>query len=433
MKILWLTNHIMPDHAQVLGLVPSPRGGWMPTLAEAIVESGKVTLGVATNVTGTALRQDNINGVRYFTTPSPKGPINNGCLPDALVMAYQRAVEEFRPDVIHIHGTEYFQGLLTGRGHLNCPTVISIQGILDVYQRHYFGGLSFGKLLTTRTLRDWIRMDGLIEQRFRMGKRASVENEIFTSNYAFVGRTIWDRAHTLRLNPKARYYHCDEMIRQPFHDGHWYNSRIQRHSIFAPSASYPLKGFHVLVKAAAILRKEFPDIVLRTPLANFYPGLTGVKRFWQNRRVGGYARYLNDLICAEGLEYHVFPLPSLDAKSMTIELMKAHVFVLPSLIENSPNSLAEAMLVGTPSIVSNVGGVSSMVQDNDSALLFPPGDEAVLAEQIRKVFLDDRLTDELSRRARAVSRIRHSKEKIIGDMIEIYRQEQAAFSVPSTF
>jgi glycosyltransferase involved in cell wall biosynthesis len=105
---------------------------------------------------------------------------------------------------------------------------------------------------------------------------------------------------------------------------------------------------------------------------------------------------------------------------MVGELLKSHAFILPSLIENSPNSLAEAMLVGTPSVASFVGGVPSMAKDNESALFFPSGDEAVLAEQIRRIFLDDDLARRLSVRAREVARVRHSKNKIVGDMLEIY-------------
>ena len=61
-----------------------------------------------------------------------------------------------------------------------------------------------------------------------------------------------------------------------------------------------------------------------------------------------------------------------------------------------------------------------MAKDNESALLFLSGDEAVLAEQIRRIFLDDDLARRLSVRAREVARARHSRDKIVSDMLEIY-------------
>jgi glycosyltransferase involved in cell wall biosynthesis len=271
MKVLWLTNILMPDLAIALGKTPSSCGGWTVALADALVKSKQVELGIATNIPGVVWRKDKIHGVQYYAIPMPKGKVDRRRLPPSLIRDYQHVMEDFQPDVIHIHGTEYFHGLLTGRGYLKCPTAISIQGIIDVCQKHYWGNISLGKLLTTRTLRDWVRMDGLIEQKIKWLKRARWEREIFAANTAFIGRTLWDRAHTRRLNPKSQYYHCDELIRQPFYDAQWDISKIKRHSIFASSASYPIKGFHVLVKAVALLRNEFPDITVRTPLARFYP------------------------------------------------------------------------------------------------------------------------------------------------------------------
>ena len=42
LRMLWLTNILMPDLAMSLGQTPSPRGGWTVALADALVESGRV-------------------------------------------------------------------------------------------------------------------------------------------------------------------------------------------------------------------------------------------------------------------------------------------------------------------------------------------------------------------------------------------------------
>ena len=423
MRVLWFTSSIMPDHAIALGITSSPRAAWLPALAQAFVESKKIVLAVATNIPDEIYKKHNINGVEYYSLSSCKINNTNDCISSALINNYQNVLEDFKPDIIHIHGTEYFQGLLTGRGYIKSPTVLSIQGVLTAYQNQYWGGLSFYQLLISRTLRDWIRLDGIFEQKVEMTRRAEIEQEIFASNSAFIGRTLWDRSLTRKLNPNARYYHCNELIRKPFYDVQWNICNICRHTIFASSASYPLKGFHVLIKAVSLLRNEFPNIQIRTPLANFYSGMKGAKRFWQDCRSGGYARYLTDLICNEGLEDNIFALPMLEAEDMVQELVKAHVFVLPSFIENSPNSLAEAMLIGTPSIASFVGGVPSMTSNEETALLFSPGDETLLAEQIRLIFLDDQLAIGLSYNAQKFSKNRYCKEIIVNDMLNIYNTE----------
>ncbi len=398
----------------------------MPALADALVETGQVELGIATNVPGSLWSRNRINNRIYFSIPVSRR-INYRTLPLSLIQGYQRAVGEFKPDIIHIHGTEYFHGLITGRKHIDCPTVTSIQGIIDVYKKYYWGGISFSDLIKSRTLRDWIRLDGLIEQKCRWNRRAKWEREIFATNMAFIGRTRWDLAHTHRLNPTARYYHCDELVRTPFYKANWNIDNINRHTIYASSASYPLKGFHTLIKAVSLLHREFPDITIKTPLASFYHTDVGMKRLWKNLRSGGYAKYLTDMIKEEEIGDHMLPLGKIDAEAVAEELKKAHVFVLPSFIENSPNSLAEAMLVGTPSVTSFVGGVSSMVHDGESALCFPAGDSALLAEQIRRIFLDDDLANKLSAQARDIATIRHQKEEIVRRTLEIYRNEKDKF------
>jgi glycosyltransferase involved in cell wall biosynthesis len=432
MKVLWFTDHVLPDLATALGKTSSPQCGWMPALAAALVESNRVELGIATNVPGADWRNRKIKGLHYYTVPMVKRRFPLVGLPETLIRDFQRVAEDFQPDVIHVHGTEYFHGLLTARGYIQCPTVVSIQGIIDACHRVYFGGIPICELAASRTLRDWIRGDGVFEQKLRWKRRSKMEREIFSLNSTFVGRTLWDKAHLRRLNPGATYYHCDELFREPFYRAHWNIGRIRRHSIFASSASYPLKGFHVLVKAVSLLRPEFPDISIRTPLANFYPALSGLKRFWKNCRSGGYAKYLSDLISAEKLEKQVTALAPLDAADVVKELLTAHAFVLPSLVENSPNSLGEAMIVGTPCVASYVGGVPSLAQDGNSALLFPPGDEAVLAEHLRAIFRNDALACRLSEQARNESWERHSKTKIVNDMIEIYKHVSALSSPVST-
>ncbi len=54
-------------------------------------------------------------------------------------------------------------------------------------------------------------------------------------------------------------------------------------------------------------------------------------------------------------------LGSLDAEKMKQAYLDANVFVLPSTIENSPNSLGEAMLLGVPCVAADVGGVTDLL------------------------------------------------------------------------
>lgn len=426
LRVLWLTNVLMPDLANRLSLPFTHRAGWIPALADALMRDGRAELGVATNVAISVQQHHVIDGVHHYAVPMPSRSFRYENLPVSLVAGYQRVVDDFKPDVIHVHGTEYFHGLLTGRGYLDCPAVISIQGIIDACQKYYTAGLPWQALLLKRTIRDWARLDGLWEQRQRWERRARFEREIFATNRYFVGRTLWDQAQTRRLNPAATYFHCEELLRPVFYSRRWSLDDCQRHSVFASSASYPIKGFHVLIKAVALLRDEFPDLVVRSPLLHICSGQTGLPRFFKEQRGGGYAKFLADLIRENNVQNHFVPLGELSAERMAQEYARAHVFVLPSYVENSPNSLAEAMLLGTPSVVSLAGGIPSMIVDGQTALAFPSGDEAVLAEQIRRIWVDDDGARCLSLSSRKIAEARHAEDAIVRGMCTIYEQVRSA-------
>ena len=66
----------------------------------------------------------------------------------------------------------------------------------------------------------------------------------------------------------------------------------------------------------------------------------------------------------------------------------ADVVVNPSLVDNMPNSVLEALASGVPVVSTNVGGVPYIVRDGASALLVPPGAPEELAAAVRRV-LDD--------------------------------------------
>jgi glycosyltransferase involved in cell wall biosynthesis len=410
----------MPELSRHLGAGASVKGGWMSSLADALREDGHITLGIASAIAGQPCCQADIDGTTHFTIPM-QHPNEFESLPTtASIERCKQIVQEFKPDIIHIHGTEKFYGLLTARGHISVPTVISIQGLIQVYERYYFGGMSFSELLRAHTLADIRYRSGLIHQKLKWGNRSLIEREIIEGNTAFIGRTLWDRAHLRDINPKARYFHCDELMRSPFYNAKWDRKYCRQFSIFSPTGEYPIKGIHWLLKAAAILKREFPALKVRIADGAFAKGMKG-KNYWQRMKMSGYSKYLGNLVDDLDLHEVVQLTGQLTAEQMAEEIAKAHVFVMPSLVENSPNSLAEAMLVGTPCVVSLAGGMTSMVEDRRTAVCFPMGDEAMLAESVRMIYHDDELADSISREARKTAHKKHDKQTIVATMLEVYR------------
>jgi glycosyltransferase involved in cell wall biosynthesis len=72
------------------------------------------------------------------------------------------------------------------------------------------------------------------------------------------------------------------------------------------------------------------------------------------------------------------------AKEGVAELMRrADLLVLPSLHENLPVVLAEAMASGLPAVATRVGGVADLLDHEGAGTLVSPGDPEALAEAIR--------------------------------------------------
>ncbi|MDP2194287.1 MAG: glycosyltransferase family 4 protein [Alphaproteobacteria bacterium] len=81
---------------------------------------------------------------------------------------------------------------------------------------------------------------------------------------------------------------------------------------------------------------------------------------------------LEALIHQEGLESHVTLFGKTD--QIHQELLKADLFIFPSLYEGFPNALLEAMAVGIPVIASKVAGNQDIIQDSHDGLLFTAGE-----------------------------------------------------------
>ena len=392
----------------------------MDALSQAIVREGKIELGVASRVLAGINLKVSLGGIEHFTVPAPRK--RNGLLIPTrkMISCYRKIIDEFSPDVIHVHGVEFYCGIVTAENRMGRPCVISLQGIITQCQRHFTGGLGFLDILKSRTLRNWILFDGLWEQKARWKRRAAVERRIIRGHNAFIGRTLWDRALLRKLNPSASYFHCHEMVRREFFDREWNITTIRRNTVFAPSANYPLKGFHVLLRAISILRREFPNILVRVPLAQFNASKK-YRGFLDSIKKRDYTKYLDVLIDKLGIAENVVPLGCLSGSEMAEEMKQAHVFALSSFVENSPNTMAEALTVGVPSVVSLSGGIPSLINEGENVLGYPPGDEAVLAEQIRRIFLDDSLAIRLSKVGRETALYRHSAGPILKRMFEIYK------------
>lgn len=378
----------------------------MPSLLENLRRAPGIELEVATVSPGFQDDQFEEDGVKYFVIGQPRRP---GMFFHCRKQDLERCIEIVRdrnPDLVHIHGTERFFGLMAARKLISKPCVISLQGLLGAYLPWFFGALSPSELLRSHRLIEIATRRGLLWLYREYLRGAQWEREILAGAKSFMGRTEWDHAHVRSANPKAVYYDVGEVLRPAFREHAWDINLCERHTVIFTNAGEPRRGTEVLLRAMLRVRREFPDAKLRLA------GQIGTRR--------GYERFLRRLIGECGLSDTVEFLGYLDSNAMAKELCRAHVFAISSYIENSPNSLCEAMQVGLPCVATYTGGIPSLVEHGRTGLLFPSGDAPLLGETILRIFRDDNLASRLGRAAKARASERHAPQRVVSQLLNAY-------------
>ena len=147
-------------------------------------------------------------------------------------------------------------------------------------------------------------------------------------------------------------------------------------------------------------------------------GVNGIK---SRIKISAYGKYLRRLILKNRLEGKVRVLGNLSAEEMKREYLSAQIFVCPSAVENSPNSVAEGQLLGVPVAASRTGGIPDVVKDGVSGLLFEKGNIHELAACVSRILTDKQLAKELSASERETAAKLYNGENNYQKLIEIYQ------------
>ena len=111
----------------------------------------------------------------------------------------------------------------------------------------------------------------------------------------------------------------------------------------------------------------------------------------------------------------------LDASGLQGLLAGARAAVVPSVcLENAPMSVLEAMSAGVPVIVSSIGGIPELVRDGVEGLLVPAGQVSVLAVALRTLADDAALSSEMG--ARGIERVKaeYSPQLHLSRLVSVY-------------
>lgn len=419
MNILWVCNVALPSIACEIGIQVSHSGGWMVSTANDLCNRTDMNLGIAfpiANAKKSTILTGQIDNIRYYGFSA--NTARSTSYDDRLEGYFQQIIDMFMPDIIHIFGTEYPHTLAMIRsGQNRYREIISIQGLCSVCSYHYNMGIPV-KYQYFYTLRDFLRQDNINQQRKKFKRRGQYEVQAISQINHVIGRTDWDKACSLQINPNVHYHTCNESLRDSFYQARWGLGNCRKHSIFISQSYYPIKGFHLFLEALPNIIQQFSDVHVFT---------TGKDYIHTNSpkdllRMSAYQLLIRNIIKRYQLAPYITFLGELDEAQICQAYLDAHVFVSPSTIENSPNSLGEAMLLGVPCVSSYVGGVSNMLIHGKEGFLYPADEPYMISYYVCKLFSSDELAERFSEAAHLHALETHDRRKNLQQLLKIYEE-----------
>ena len=379
MKVVWLAQYNVVKLLPLINLNQEAdlhSSSWIHTLSETLAQREDIELHIITHTNIVSETQNFVKDRIHFHIVRYSFPFTNRGFPwfcpiDRLtgyhffVINARDLIQQIKPDIIHVHGTE--GGYFNAAYGLKVPCIISIQGIISEYVK------------VNPSILGYLQLP---HEQFAIRK-----GEYFGC------RTDFDFSFVKGLNKRAQIFDLPEAINNVFFEHKW-EVKSDLILLFVGSI-VKRKGIHHLLSAVAILKDQYPTINLRIIGTGQAKYVKSQKKFVREKNISSNITWLD----------------SKNPTEIALELAKCTFFIFPSLIDNSPNSLAEAMAVGVPCVATNVGGIPSMIEHSISGMLIDKGSANQLAETIDLLANDLSLQKRISINAgeKAISRNLPSK------------------------
>lgn len=432
MKILWVLNMLPPMVANKLHMDGSNKEGWITGALSKIMDEvsmgeSDITLSLAYPVSKPELQINNSADLDTYFSVECYGYYEDKIKAHKYSLTLESRFSEIigsdKPDIIHVFGTEFGHTLAVAKvvdelrkKDKNAPKLlIGLQGIIYRCGEEYTCDLP-DEVVNSRTFRDIIKKDNISEQQAKFLERGEMEKAALRLATDVTGRTDFDREAVLNINPKLHYHHMNETLRTTFYDGTWDVTACDKHTIFISQADYALKGFHILLEAMPTILRYYYDARIIVAGAN----ITANDTIKQKIKISGYGKYIITLIHSYHLEDKITFIGKINEEQMKEEYLKCHTYVCPSSIENSPNSMGEAMLLGVPVVASRTGGIPSMINADEEGRLFEVYNSEELADDIIQIWNDDVYATEIGGNAMNRARQTHDADANFYRLMEIY-------------
>lgn len=407
MKVLWFEVSTPVAYDGTGGV----RAGWQDSLERILKTCDDIELHVSFEAKIADCKEKIVDGVHYHPLKfnySLIERIKNRWTWEYYVRELdketQRVVNEVKPDVIHVFGTEWLFGRIAK--YTDIPVVVHIMGAIIPYNnalyapgytsRDYLKQLSFFQIKK--------RVEYLLLEKKKLSW-SKYEREVWHNVSLYMGRTEWDKALSSVLHPGRKYFHVEEALRTAF-----VSDNIKAH-----------KGTYRLV-LTTIGNSSFwkgPDMALKT--ASILCDL-GIDFEWYY--VGAFDSVVKKMIeKKEGCDFsrcHLHLTGAMKPEALSELLSKTTIYVHTAYIENSPNSICEAQCLGLPIVSTNVGGISTLVREHVDGVLVPANDPWQMANAILDMAKNDELRQQLAKSGQQYALVRHNDTNIKNQLQDCY-------------
>lgn len=171
------------------------------------------------------------------------------------------------------------------------------------------------------------------------------------------------------------------------------------------------KGVHTLIEA-------IPQIIDAHPATKFL--FVGPDMMLPNSG-GSMKAELLARAATQNISNKVQFLPPQSRKDLIKIYQASNLCVVPSFYDNYPYTCLEAMACGKPVVVSDIGGLSELVEDQRTGVKFPVGDPSALASTIIDVLKNKALMETLGENARNFVEDTLSPIKIAQETLDCYQ------------
>lgn len=414
MKILWFTNtpslYDQGKH-QYYG------GGWIDSLEEILSSEQSIQLGVSFfhSTDSEKIIKNKTTYYPIFRKSGKKNPLkslyNNWIVKSDdqnQLTQLLKIIVDYKPDVIHVFGTEGVFGII--QKHTSIPVVIHLQGLINPILNSYFP-IGFSKtdfIQNSKYFVDHILGKSILFGIKRFKKQANREVIILRNAKHVMGRTDWDKSIAQFFNSQVNYYHVDEVLRPIFYDSIFRTKNIEGKLIILSTLSPTIyKGIDVVLKTAELLVKE--------SFTNFEWNIIGLDE--NDKLLNHFEKKLNT--CHNSININC--LGRKNPEEIKSLMTSSDVFVHPSYIDNSPNSVCEAQVLGLPVIACNVGGVSTIIKDNETGKLIPSNGVFELASLLKNFSLNQIEFNLLGENGQKTAIQRHNRQRIKTDLLKFYK------------